>query len=200
MIAFCLFQKEKSSNIPIISFLIQKITNKPLGFTELSLEGINGTQSRTDDSRPDPIVSTGSASLDDYKGSAYDRVHLCPAADMKLNKTSMAETFYLSNISPQWAGSNRGIWSTVEDQDRKWALEFDGLDVATGTIFKDNHGTIGSDKVTVPGYYYKVLYSEKKKIMIGLILPNESGTTPLSQYIVKVASSTLANATWIWNS
>lgn len=42
----------------------------------------------------------------------------------------------------------------------------------------DDLGTIGSDKVTVPGYYYKVLCSPKKQIMIGLILHNKSGTTP----------------------
>jgi len=152
----------------------------------LSREQIYGTQSRTDDFRADPAVTTGSASLEDYKGSGYDHGHLCPAADMKLNHTSMSETFYLSNMSPQVAGFNRGIWSTVEDQVRKWTIEIDGLDVATGPIFKDNLGTNGPDKVTVPGYYYKVLYSPKKKIMIGLILHNKSGTTPLSQYVVTV--------------
>jgi endonuclease G len=37
------------------------------------------------------------------------------------------------------------------------------LDVAIGPIIEDNNGTIGADKVTVPRYYYKVLYSESKK-------------------------------------
>lgn len=101
-------------------------------YYQLTPELINGTQSRTDDFRADPAVSTGSASLNDYKGSGYDRGHLCPAADMALNKTSMSESFFLSNMSPQVPGFNRGIWSSVEDQVRKWALAFDGLDVATG--------------------------------------------------------------------
>ncbi len=155
-------------------------------FYHLTPELINGTQSRTDDFRPDPIVSTGSASLADYSGSGYDRGHLCPAADMTLNKTSMSETFFLSNMSPQVAVFNRGVWSTVEDQVRKWAIEFNGLDVATGPIFKDNLGTIGINQVTVPGYYYKVLYSEKEKIMLGLILQNKSGSKPLDQFVVPV--------------
>lgn len=152
----------------------------------LTPELINGTQSRTDDFRADPTVSTGSASLNDYKGSGYDRGHLCPAADMTLNKTSMSESFYLSNMSPQLPGFNRGIWSTMEDQVRKWALSFDGLDVATGPIFKDNIGSIGADNVTIPGYYYKVLYTEQKKIMIGLILPNASSSKSLDQFVVPV--------------
>jgi endonuclease G, mitochondrial len=85
----------------------------------LTPELINGSQDRTDDFRPDPAVSTASASLNAYKGSGYDRGHLCPAADMKLNQTSMSETFFLSNMSPQVEGFNRGIWSTLEDQVRE---------------------------------------------------------------------------------
>jgi endonuclease G len=154
-------------------------------YYELTPELINGTQSRTDDFRADPMVSTGSATLNDYKGSGYDRGHLCPAADMTLNKTSMSETFYLSNMSPQVAGFNRGIWSTMEDQVRKWALQYSKLYVVTGPIFKDNIGAIGEDKVTVPGYYYKVLFDGNNK-MIGLILPNASSSKKLDQFVVIV--------------
>lgn len=152
----------------------------------LTPELINGNQTRTDDFRADPLVSTGSASLADYSGSGYDRGHLCPAADMSLNKTSMSESFFLSNMSPQVPGFNRGKWSSLEDQVRKWALASDGLDIATGPIFKDNIGSIGTNSVTIPGFYYKVLYSEKKKIMIGLILPNASSSKSLDQFVVTV--------------
>jgi endonuclease G, mitochondrial len=154
-------------------------------YYELTPELINGNQSRTDDFRADPLVSTGSASLEDYKGSGYDRGHLCPAADMTLNKTSMSETFYLSNMSPQIAGFNRGIWSTMEDQVRKWALKYNKLYVVTGPIFKDNIGAIGEDKVTVPGYYYKVLFDGNNR-MIGLILPNASSSKSLDQFVVTI--------------
>ena len=58
-------------------------------FYILAPDEIYGTQSRTDDFRADPAVSTGSAILSDYKGSGYDQGHLCPAGDMKLNNTSM---------------------------------------------------------------------------------------------------------------
>ena len=37
---------------------------------------------RANNFRSDGIVSTGSATLADYKGSGYDRGHLAPAADM----------------------------------------------------------------------------------------------------------------------
>ncbi len=154
-------------------------------YYELTPELINGTISRTDDFREDPLVSTGSATLDDYKGSGYDRGHLCPAADMTLNKTSMSESFFLSNMSPQVAGFNRGIWSRLESQVRDWALEYSKLYVATGPIFKNNIDTIGIDEVTVPGYYYKVLYDGGEQ-MIGLIFPNESSSKNLIQFVVEV--------------
>jgi len=154
-------------------------------YYELTPELINGNQSRTDDFRADPAVSTGSASLDDYKGSGYDRGHLCPAADMTLNHTSMSETFYLSNMSPQVAGFNRGIWSTLEDRVRKWVSEYSSVYVVTGPIFANNIGVIGENKVTVPGSYYKVIYSVKNG-MIGLVLPNQSSTLKLNQFVVKV--------------
>jgi endonuclease G len=153
----------------------------------LTPELINGNQSRTDDFRADPSVSTGSATLADYKGSGYDRGHLCPAGDMTLNKTSMSESFYLSNMSPQLASFNRGIWSTMESQVREWTLKYSKLYVVTGPIFKDNIGVIGEDKVTVPGYYYKVLFDGKDK-MIGFILPNAKGTNSIESYVVSVDS------------
>ena len=88
-------------------------------------------------------------------------------------------------MSPQVAGFNRGIWSSLESQVREWAIEYSKLYVVTGPIFKDNIDTIGVDRVTVPGYYYKVLYDGNDK-MIGLILPNASSSKSLDQFVVTV--------------
>lgn len=154
-------------------------------YYHLTPELINGTQSRTDDFRADPLVSTGSASLDDYKGSGYDRGHLCPAADMTLNKTSMSESFYLSNMSPQNPSFNRGIWSKLEDRVRQWVGEYGDLYVVSAGVLTEKLGEIGADEVTVPKSYYKVIYSEKNG-MIALILPNQGSTTGLDQFVVSV--------------
>lgn len=154
-------------------------------YYHLTPELINGTQTRTDDFRADPLVSTGSASLDDYKGSGYDRGHLCPAADMTLNKTSMSESFYLSNMSPQNPSFNRGIWSKLEVRVRQWVGEYGDLYVVSAGVLTDKLGAIGTDEVTVPKSYYKVIYSEKNG-MIALILPNQGSTTGLDQFVVSV--------------
>jgi len=121
-----------------------------------------GAVERGNNFRPDPGVSTGSASLEDYKNSGYDKGHLCPAADMAFDSQAMSETFYLSNMSPQYPSFNRGIWKKLEELVRKWAIQEDSLYVVTGPIFINNKGSIGPDKVTVPGFYYKVLYDPKE--------------------------------------
>ena len=156
-------------------------------FYHLTPDLINGTQSRTDDFREDPALSTGSATLLDYKGSGYDRGHLCPAADMTMNQTSMSESFFMSNMSPQTPGFNRGIWSKLEKQIRDWAIQYNGLYIATGGILKENKGTIGENKVTIPISFYKVIYSEQNG-MIAFILPNGKSTKDLSQFVVSVDS------------
>ncbi|WP_075604107.1 DNA/RNA non-specific endonuclease [Saccharicrinis aurantiacus] len=146
-----------------------------------------GNAKRTDDFRPDPKVSTSSASLEDYKGSGYDRGHLCPAAAMKVNHTAMSQTFYMSNMSPQKPNFNRGIWKNLEALVREWGWSTE-THVVTGPIFKDNMGAIGSNKVTVPGSYYKVIYQPSSQLMIGFVLPNEKSEKALSEFILPVDS------------
>ena len=136
---------------------------------------VNGDAERGDDFRPDAAVKTGSADLSDYKGSGYDRGHLCPAADMKQSGEAMSETFFMSNMSPQVGAFNRGVWARLEDQVRKWAVEDDTIYVATGPVFVNNIGDIGENKVTVPGFYYKVVYSPKRNRMQAFLLPNKEG-------------------------
>jgi len=47
----------------------------------------------------DPKVKSKSADWRNYKGSGYDRGHLCPAGDRRFSEFAYNETFYTSNIS-----------------------------------------------------------------------------------------------------
>lgn len=135
----------------------------------------------------DPLLPAGSASPSDYTRSGYDRGHLCPAADMAQSVEAMRETFYMSNISPQLPAFNRGIWKRLETQVRKWAVGAP-LYVATGPVFKNLKGCIGKNRVTVPGFFYKVIYSPARGRMIGFLLPHEASRRALSDYAVTVDS------------
>jgi len=156
-------------------------------YYELTPDLINGSVSRTDNFRPDSKVTTGSAQLLDYRGSGYDRGHMCPAADMKINRTAMSESFFMSNMSPQSPSFNRGIWKSLEATVRNWAIQEGRIYVVTAGVLKPDLREIGYNGVDVPEQYYKVIYDPTgQQKMIALVLPNTKGTKPLEDYVVSV--------------
>ena len=56
---------------------------------------------RSNNFRVDPEIHSQQAEPGDYRNSGYDRGHLAPAADMAWSETTMSESFFMSNISPQ---------------------------------------------------------------------------------------------------
>ncbi len=81
--------------------------------------------------------------------SVYDRGHLCPAVDMKLYLTTMSQTFYLSNMSPQNPSFNRGIWETLESRVRTWANEKNEAYVITTPFLKNICTSIKNEMIFV---------------------------------------------------
>ena len=158
---------------------------------EVTHESILGEAVRKGSFRNDPLVDTKTASTKDYTNSGYDRGHLAPALDLKATSESMYESFYMSNISPQTPGFNRGVWKRLESQTRMWAIENSGLFVTTGPVLTTFIDTIGvSNRIPVPKYYYKVLldYKDPEYKMIAFIIPNERSSQPLSDFIISVDS------------
>ncbi len=147
-----------------------------------------GGVKRKDNFRADPKVSTGSAQLSDYKRSGYDRGHLCPAGDMGFDDLAMSESFYMSNMSPQSPSLNRGTWKNLETELRELARDGKTLHIVTGPIFRDNIGTIGKGKVTIPGYYYKAVYCPSEQWMVAYIMPNRKLNHDFDHYVVSVDS------------
>ena len=155
----------------------------------LTSDETEGNYDRTDNFRADPDIKTGSAELSDYKGSGYDRGHLAPAADLKWSAESISDSFYLSNMSPQSPGFNRGIWKELENWVRKKAEKNFEIFVVTGPVLSGGPFIkIGRNNVSVPDYYFKVIldYFGPDKKAIGFILPNESSQKPLSEFSVSV--------------
>ncbi len=144
---------------------------------------------RDDNFREDPSVPTGSATLQDYKKSGYDRGHMAPAADFRWSEDAMNDTFYLSNMCPQKHAFNAGIWSDLESAVRSIAYADEEIYVVTGPVLTDGpYETIGENKVAVPKYYYKVIldYTDPVIKAIGFILPAENSSEPLSYFAVTV--------------
>ncbi len=156
---------------------------------KLTQNELYGPYERKDNFREDPLVKTGSASLDDYKGSGYDRGHLCPAADQKESENAMSESFYMSNMSPQAPDFNRKIWADLEGCVRTFADNNLEIYVTTGPVLTDGpYKTIGENEVAVPNYYYKVIldYTNPEIKAIGFVLPNEKADKSLEEYALSV--------------
>jgi endonuclease G len=157
---------------------------------ELTMEETQKGEERTNNFKPDPLVKTASANNEDYAGSGFDRGHLAPAADMSWSSQAMDESFFYSNMSPQLPGFNRGIWKSLEEQVRTWAMESGSIYVVTGPILKGDLLSIGPNQVSIPKFYYKVVldYEQPNMHGIGMILPNESSSLDLQHFAVSIDS------------
>ncbi len=157
---------------------------------ELTKQETNKIVERSNNFISDPNVKSVNAFDKDYKGSGYDKGHLAPAADMGWSATTMTESFYYSNMSPQLPGFNRGIWKKLEELVRTWAIENQAVYVVTGPVLSKGLSTIGYNKIAVPNYYYKLILDYQKPNIkgIGFILPNESSKSLLQNYAVSIDS------------
>lgn len=148
----------------------------------------NSKFERTNNFRMDPDVKTKSAALSDYKGSGYDRGHLAPAADFAWTKEGMSESFYMSNMTPQEPGFNRGIWKTLESRVRDWAKSNQEVFIVTGPIHNGRGTKIGKNKVVVPDRFFKVVLELTGKEVkgIGFIIENKQSSRQLSSYAMSI--------------
>lgn len=136
----------------------------------------------------DPKVTTGSADWRNYKKSGYDKGHLCPAGDMEFSEEAYNDTFYTSNISPQKHDFNSGIWNRLEQKTRYWAGKYNDIYVVTGGILKDSDKKIGTENVSVPRYFYKIVLAKsgKEHKAIAFLVPNEDSDKSIYDFEVPI--------------
>jgi len=158
---------------------------------ELTPEHLSGGKYKRPHFSQDPKVSTKSAHSNTYKNSGYTRGHLLPAGDRIFSKEAYDETFFTSNISPQLAEFNTGIWNSLEMKVRNFVKKNGKVYVVTGGVLTDNLETIGAEKVAVPEYFYKVLlhHNGKQYQMRAYLIPHkEERRKKLPDYLVAVDS------------
>lgn len=135
--------------------------------------------------------------LVDYQASGYDRGHLVASGDQNDDPIYNSETFLLSNISPQSAGFNRGIWRQLELSVRALDAQDDIYEVyvITGPIFDFHQGLdfIGresKDFIPVPNAFFKTVLAENKNgslDMWAFIIPNDKQDQDLHSFLVPVS-------------
>lgn len=155
---------------------------------ELTAREVAGTYPRPKKQfEPDPMVKGRSAEHRDYTNSGYSRGHMAPAADMKWSEQAMLESFYLSNICPQIAELNGGVWEKLENRVRSLASE-SNVYVCCGPIVSKTPQRIGENKVAVPTHFFKVLCMQRrgKWQAIGFVMPNSAIKGSMFDYAVTV--------------
>jgi endonuclease G len=98
----------------------------------------------------------------DYTHSGYDRGHLAPNYGIvtRYGREAQLETFYMSNIVPQKAGLNRGIWRELEMKVAgDWANRLGEVWVITGTVYDHLEEELQSG-VEIPDAFYKIVIDE----------------------------------------
>lgn len=138
--------------------------------------GYKGQYNRVTDEYPnDPNLDAADRWDKDYiRGSGYQHGHICPNADRKYSHEANYQTFYMTNMQPQYgsfngySGSNEGLWLKMENKVRDWAPIN-----ANDTLYVCKGGTIDSEdqileridgKMIVPKYFFMaLLYKNQNK-------------------------------------
>lgn len=157
----------------------------------VTVESMTGPAKRKDDFRPDnEVPKQFQATLADYatEGKTYDRGHMSPAGDNTQNEKIMSESFLLSNMVPQVANNNRGIWKQLETKVRAYVSTTNDLYVASGPIYDVGYKTIGPNKVGVPTRLYKIIIDIKNNKSSAYIFSNTAlPVADLEKYKVTIA-------------
>ena len=132
--------------------------------------GYTGNYSRVVDGYLfDPKLSSSQYLDKDYfYGSGFDHGHICPNADRKYSYKANEQTFYLTNMQPQYRKFNgysnkgndqgEGLWVRMENKVRSWSPN-----ATTDTLYVCKGGTIDSEsniitriqgKLIVPKYFF----------------------------------------------
>ncbi len=135
---------------------------------------------------------------DDYRGafrrdlSGFDRGHLAPDASLKVfGARAQAETYYLTNTTPQHSRTNRGPWLEVEDSIRRSVGEGETAWAVVGPVFFAGRDTQWLGCVAVPHAYFAVRAGKRPPLSTAWLIPNAVAPAPdrpLQSWIVPLDS------------
>lgn len=125
----------------------------------------------------------------EYRGTDYSRGHMAPAMDMRWDKTTMTQCFYMTNMCPQDTKLNNDHWRVLEEKVHRWAKRDKRLMVYTGPIMGKNPKMVGKNKqnIAVPDAFFKVVYAPEQDRAIAFIYENRPCPGNISKYAVTVA-------------
>lgn len=123
---------------------------------------------RSNDWKEDPLIpSQYRTTHADYYLSGFTRGHMCASSDRQTSVEQNKQTFYYSNMQPQYSTHNSGCWAILENKVKDWGFHGTYRDtlyvVKGGTIDKEEGilSYVGSKKMIVPRYLYMCILAVK---------------------------------------
>ncbi|MBQ9204175.1 MAG: DNA/RNA non-specific endonuclease [Prevotella sp.] len=152
-----------------------------------------GTTWGGDPFQPDPDLPTSARTeLEDYRGSGYQRGHICASEDRVMSQAANEQTFYLSNIMPQLGSLNTGVWGDMEIFLRNTWNNRNFRDVLYivkgGTIRDDQIREIQNNRLVVPKYFYMAVVCERGTQYKGLAFwaEHDKGSAAIRDCIISI--------------
>ena len=136
----------------------QKVANRWTCYQLHEGNSLSATD-RNDDFKADPEVAV-SSTLEDYRNSGFSRGHLCPSADRQCTVEQNKQTFFLTNMQPQWQKHNGGLWKNLEDLVRNYATNDNYSGAHCDTLYIVKAATI-TDKVTIDNEEVDGIYEDR---------------------------------------
>ena len=154
----------------------------------LTAEHAQGDVPRSNNFREDEEVARPRATLDDYKRSGWDRGHMCPAGDNKWDEEAMDATFLLSNMCPQDASLNSGVWNQIEMDCRRLAERYGELYIVCGPVAGEKPlEQIGERAIPVPRRFFKAVYCPSEPAWgAGFVCTNDGMNVSSAQYVCTI--------------
>jgi endonuclease G len=132
---------------------------------------------------------------DDYTKSGYDRGHNAPNYAMShlYGKEGQADSFLMTNISPQTPKLNRQFWQRLEEVEAKYFTKLAGkVWVITGPVFTGSTERLSSSwRVEIPDAFYKMYITEAQlnqpaKVLAFLVPQTVNGHESLAQFVTSI--------------
>lgn len=134
-------------------------------------------------------------SHDSYQKSGYDRGHMAPNYAMShlYGRAGQADSFLMTNITPQKSKLNQQLWQHLEETEiKQFAKNFGKVWVITGPVFSGTVERLSSDwLVEIPDAFYKIYITEaapgKPPVALAFLVPQTvNGKEPLAQFATSI--------------
>jgi len=119
-----------------------------------------GSENRCNCFTADPNLPAGKQIFtSDYTDGGFDRGHMTRSFDRTTTNAENATTFYLTNVVPQQADLNQGVWAQFENTLGDSAEAGRAVYIITGPLYSKAHGLNllkNEGKVAIPDSTWKV--------------------------------------------